>query len=59
MKIKYIGPTISFELTHGKIYEVISVEKGWFRIIDDEGTYPGEELPGYLYPPDLFEVVEN
>ena len=35
----------------GKIYDVISVEKDWYRIID------GSE-EDYLYPPELFEVVE-
>lgn len=59
MKIKYIGPTISLSLTQGKVYEVLSVEKGWYRIIDDEGINLDEELPGYLYPPKLFEVIEE
>ena len=41
MKIKYIGETIPLGLTWGKIYDVISIEKGWFRIIDDEGGISG------------------
>lgn len=52
MKVKYIGETSFLELTHNKIYEVISVEKKWYRIIDDSGE-------DYLYPPELFEVVEQ
>ena len=54
MKIKYIGETVPLELTQNKIYDVISVEKNWYRIIIDE---PIED--DYLYPPHLFEAVEN
>ena len=28
MKIKYVEETSPLELTHGKIYDVISIEKG-------------------------------
>ena len=35
----------------GKVYEVLSVEKGWYRIVD-------ESEDDYLYPPELFEIVE-
>lgn len=52
MKVKYIGETKSFMLTHDKIYSVISVEKNWYRIVDDT-------LEDYLYPPELFEIVEE
>lgn len=48
MKIKYIGETIPLSLTKGKIYEVIAVEKGWYRIQDDTGE-------DYLYPPKPFK----
>lgn len=51
MKVRYTGETSFLELTHGKVYEVLSIEKGWYRIVDDS-----EE--DYLYPPDLFEIVE-
>ena len=34
----------------GKVYEVLSVERGWYRIID-------ESEEDYLYPPENFEVV--
>ena len=46
-------------LLHGKIYEVIGVEEGWYRIIDEEGVDEDDDLPGYLYPPELFEIVEE
>lgn len=52
MKIKYIGETISFALTKDKIYTVLSIEKGWYRIYDDTSE-------DYLYPPDMFEIVEE
>jgi len=50
-------------LLHGKVYEVLSIEKGWYRIIDEEG-YGGanpycDNPPGYLYSPEVFEIVEE
>ncbi len=52
MKVKYIGETEYLVLTHNKVYAVISVEKGWYRIIDDSNE-------DYLYPPEVFEIVEG
>ncbi len=51
MKVKYIGKEL-VAIEKGKIYNVISVEKGWFRIM----TELDED---YLFPPELFEVIEN
>lgn len=51
MKIRWKGKTDFLVLTHNKIYDVISVEKGWYRIVDDSGE-------DYLYPPEQFEIVE-
>ena len=51
MKVGYTGETSFLELTNGDIYEVVSVERGWYRVVDDSGE-------DYLYPPDEFEVVE-
>ena len=50
MKVKWIGETEFLVLTYNKIYDVISVEKDWYRIIDDSGE-------DYLYPPNKFEIV--
>lgn len=50
MKVRWIGETEFLAGTHGKIYTVLSVEKEWYRIIDDSGE-------DYLYPPELFEIV--
>lgn len=52
MKIKWKGKTEPFALTNGKVYDVISVEKGWYRLIDDSGE-------DYLYPPEQFDIVEQ
>lgn len=52
MKIKWKGETDFLLLTHNQTYHVLSVEKGWYRIIDDSGD-------DYLYPPDNFEIVEQ
>ena len=60
LKIKYIGEKeisvpdsykILLDVIPNKIYEVLSIEKGWYRIID-------ESEEDYLYPPEKFEVVE-
>ena len=51
MKIKYIGET-DVSLTNGKEYEVIAVENGWYRIVDDTDD-------DYLYSPEQFEIIEQ
>ena len=50
MKVRFIGETSPLVLTFDAVYDVISVEKGWYRIVDDSGD-------DYLYPPNLFEAV--
>lgn len=52
MTVKYIGKTRNMELTNGKCYEVLSVERGWYRVKTDM-------LGDYLYPAHLFEIVEE
>lgn len=52
LTIQYLGKTSYLELTHDKTYQVISIEHGWYRIIDDSGE-------DYLYPPDEFKIVNN
>lgn len=49
MKVKYIGVS-DVSLTNGKVYDVIAVESGWYRIVDDT-----EE--DYLFDPKEFETV--
>lgn len=52
MKVRYLGKTEPLVLTNNKIYDVISVEKKWYRIVDDSGE-------DYIYSPEVFEVVEE
>lgn len=52
MKVRFLGKTEALVLTHGKVYDVLSVEKGFYRIVDDSGE-------DYLYPPKYFEIVEE
>lgn len=61
LKIKYIGEReidtpnsykIFMDVIPNKIYEVLSIEKGFYRIVD-------ESEEDYLYPPEKFEVVDN
>lgn len=51
MKVKFLGETSFLELTHDEVYDVLSIEKDWYRIIDDTGA-------DYLYPPEDFEIME-
>ena len=37
MLVKFVGRTSPLELTEGKCYEVLSVERTWYRIVDDSG----------------------
>lgn len=64
MKVKFTGGTyINGEepahLILGKVYEVLSVEQEWYRIIDEDPDDDDSVVPGYLYPPSLFEIVEE
>ena len=52
MKAKYLGKVDVLALEKGKVYDVMSVEKGWLRIM----TELDED---YLFPPDQFEIIEE
>lgn len=52
MKVKFIGKSDPLGLLNGKEYDVLSVEKGWYRIVDETNE-------DYLFPPELFEKVEQ
>lgn len=52
MKAIWMGPTEFLMLTNGREYEVLSVEKGWYRVVDDSGE-------DYLYPPEGFRIVSE
>lgn len=50
MEVRYIEKENALNCMNGKIYVVLAVEKGWYRIIDESGK-------DYLYPPESFEMV--
>ena len=60
MKVRVIetqrekAPCTTRDLLKGKVYDVIEIvpEWGWYRIVDECGE-------DYMYPPELFEVVEE
>ena len=52
MRVKYIADHETLALEKGKVYEVMSIEKGWYRIM----TELDED---YLFPPRAFEIVEE
>ena len=52
MRVRYKGKTEFLVLTHNRVYTVLSIEKGWYRVVDDSGE-------DYLYSPERFEVVEE
>ena len=51
MKVKYIGES-DVSLTKQKIYDVLAVEDGLYRIVDDT-----EE--DYLFYPEEFEIIKD
>lgn len=56
MKVRYIGKKDTVALDRDKLYEVISIERGWYRIVIFEGEVDGGD---YLVPPEAFEIVEE
>ena len=50
MKVKYIGEPL-VALKHGKVYDVLAVENGYYRIM----TEIGED---HLFPPRQFEKIK-
>lgn len=51
MKLKYIGET-DVSLTAGEEYNVLSVEHGYYRIIDNTNE-------DYLFPPEEFKIISE
>ena len=52
MKVKYIGNWDTIALKESKVYEIMSIEKGGYRIM----TGLDED---YLFLPKLFEIVNR
>lgn len=59
MTVRYLGESDPLTLLANKDYIVQSIESGWYRIIDEEGVDPEDEVPGYLYPPESFEIISG
>ena len=51
LRARYIGEDM-VAIKKGKIYDIISVEHGWYRIM----TEINED---YLFPPEAFEIIEE
>lgn len=51
MKIRYIGTIDTPALIPGKVYDVLAVERGWYRVMTELDQ-------DYLFPPQYFEVVK-
>lgn len=51
MKVEYIGEGSPMTCTNGRVYDVMSIENGWYRVMDDT-----EE--DYIYPAESFKIVE-
>ena len=52
MKVKFLGKVNTPALEKGKVYSVLSIEHGWYRIM----TELDED---YLFPPEQFEMIEE
>lgn len=51
MKVKYIKESCA-SLENGNVYDVLSIEYGLYRIVD-------ETEDDYLFPPESFEIVDD
>lgn len=52
MKVKFIADSDTIALKKDKVYEVVSIERGWYRIFC-------ELHDDYLFPPEAFEIIEE
>ncbi|MCQ2604638.1 MAG: hypothetical protein MJ215_06350 [Spirochaetia bacterium] len=52
MTVRFIGENDPLGLLNGKAYEVIEISEGWYRIVDETDE-------DYLFPPELFEIVDE
>lgn len=51
VKVKYIGPDNPLCFDKEKEYVVLSVEKGWYRVMTDI-------MEDYLLPPEMVDIIE-
>lgn len=52
LRVKYIGKQDTLAFERDKIYDVMSIEKGWYRIMT-------ELEDDYLFPPEAFDIIED
>ena len=52
MRVKYIGEKETLAFRRDRAYLVLSIEKGWYRVL----TELGED---YLFHPSKFEIIED
>lgn len=52
MKVRYLGESDPLGLINGKEYEVVSIEYGYYRIVDETDE-------DFLYDTDSFEIIEE
>jgi hypothetical protein len=52
MKVRFIANSDTLALIKNKVYDVISIERGWYRIYC-------ELHDDYLFPPEAFEIVDE
>ena len=52
MKVKCLEDSDELDVVYGKIYDVLSIEDGFYRIIDESDE-------DYMYPAEMFEVIEK
>ena len=52
IKAKWICESRPLSVTKGKVYDVVSIDKGWYRIKTDPPI--ADEA---LYPPECFEAI--
>lgn len=50
VKVKYNGDYYKVRLHKGKIYDVLSVQYGWYEIMGEDGDQG-------FFPPDDFEII--
>ena len=59
MKVKFIGKSDPCIMLNGKVYECLSIESEYYRVIDEEGIDEDDELQGYLFSKELYDIVEE
>lgn len=52
VKVKYIGRDDTLAFDKEKEYVVLSIEKGWYRIMTELDA-------DYLFPPEVFKIVQE